>query len=201
MNEPLQEGLDKALRRLREDVATQAAPDALESRLLASFQNHHVAVRQRQRRWMWAPAAIAAALVVAVVSRMPAPVKVEAPAIPLASVPVPAPVVDGTPVVQTKSPKPGLPSKRRGKRATKQPLSLAKSKPAPEPQEFMEIPYAPPFTPYDEGHVLRVNMAGSSVRRMGIPVLTDRVQADLVVGNDGLPRAIRLVSNTGSQFR
>ena len=59
----------------------------------------------------------------------------------------------------------------------------------------MEIPYAPPLTPYDQGQIVRVNMAGSSARRMGVPVMLDRVQADLVVGNDGLPRAIRLVSN------
>jgi hypothetical protein len=35
---------------------------------------------------------------------------------------------------------------------------------------------------------------------MGVPVMMDRVQADLVVGNDGMARAIRVVSTQGSRL-
>jgi hypothetical protein len=71
------------------------------------------------------------------------------------------------------------------------------SEPPRQQEVFVEIPYAPPFSPYEGGQVVRLNMPGSSVRRLGLPVSVDRVQADVLLGNDGIARAIRLVSNSG----
>ena len=206
MNEPLQNGLEKALRRLREDTATAGAPDVLEQNLLGAFRAHH-AVQRRRGVSMWAPAALAASLLVGAFSWKSEPVKVDAPVVPSVRMAAqqetgiaPAPSeVTTAPVKKRRSP-----VKRRVRpapAASGERLLLASSRPAPERQEFIEIPYAPPFMPYDQGQVMRVNMAGSSARRMGIPVMTDRVQADLLVGNDGLPRAIRLVSNSGAQYQ
>jgi hypothetical protein len=206
MNEPLQNRLGDALRRLREDSSSQAAPNALEGTMLDAFRAHHAA-RAKRRHWTWVPVAIAASLALAVASLISEPVKVEAPSVPVAVAPPAASVeMNSEPVTTPVSvEKRKAPAKRRVKppaRPPARPLSLATARPAREPQqEFVEIPYAPPFAPYDEGHVVRVNMAGSSARRMGIPVVMDRVQADLVVGNDGLPRAIRVVSNSGAQYR
>jgi hypothetical protein len=40
-------------------------------------------------------------------------------------------------------------------------------------------------------------MPGSSIRSLGFAVMTDRVQADVLLGSDGVARAIRLVSSSG----
>jgi hypothetical protein len=119
--------------------------------------------------------------------------------------PAPLRVATEKPVAAVASPV--VPEKRkapsRARRPRVSPRSLASARPAPqknEQQPFIQIPYAPPFTPYDEGQILRVNMTGSSVRRMGIPVAAQQVQADLLVGNDGLPRALRLVSHSSNSY-
>jgi len=75
--------------------------------------------------------------------------------------------------------------------------SVTQAAEIPDNQEFIEIPYAPAFEAVDGGQVVRVNMRGASVRRLGLPVMTDRVQADVLLGEDGIARAIRLVSNSG----
>ena len=68
---------------------------------------------------------------------------------------------------------------------------------APTPVEFIEIPYAPSIGAFDEAQVVRVNMPGASARRLGLAVGMDRIQADVLLGNDGIARAIRLVSTSG----
>ena len=52
--------------------------------------------------------------------------------------------------------------------------------------------------PFERGELLRMTVPASTMRRVGLPVnedhLTDRVYADVLVGNEGLARAIRFVS-------
>ena len=89
-------------------------------------------------------------------------------------------------------PKPNIHKQRTPKSA-----KLA-STPTRVPQrEFIRLPYAPEFDPYEGGQVVRVSMPGASVRNLGLPVMVDRVQADVLLGDDGVARAIRLVSNSG----
>jgi hypothetical protein len=53
---------------------------------------------------------------------------------------------------------------------------------------------APPF---ERGELLRVTVPASTMRKVGLPVnedrLSDRVYADVLVGDEGLARAIRFV--------
>lgn len=203
MNEPIQDGLRDALRRLREDAAGKSASPALKANLVHAFRAQHAAKAPQRRRWMWVPAAIAASLVLAAVSRLSEPTKLEAPSVPLASYPSAkppaAPNSEGS-IVAAAAEKPRRKPAARRPRPAAHPLSVASAKPKGEAEPFVQIPYAPPFTQYDEGQILRVNMAGSSARRMGLPVTAGSVQADLLVGNDGLPRAVRLVSHTPNRF-
>lgn len=59
------------------------------------------------------------------------------------------------------------------------------------------VPYPPGGTilPYENAQIVRVNLPGSALVAMGYPIDGDRVgerfTADLLVGEDGLPRAIR----------
>jgi hypothetical protein len=78
---------------------------------------------------------------------------------------------------------------------------LPAQRPQQQVQEFIEIPYTPALADYDSGRVVRVNMPGASVRSLGLPVMSDRVEADLFVGDDGVARAIRLVSSSGLNSR
>jgi hypothetical protein len=192
MTEQNQDRLSEALRCLREDTAGKAAPDALEGALRQAFRQHQAtSAPVKPRRLVWAPAAIAASVAVAVgwhVSN-PVQVNVETPkVVTVASAPISTPKVAVKPaVMKSVRPKRRAPVKRYA----------SAPKPAPRQEPFIQIPYAPAFNPYEDAQVVRVNMAGASVRRLGLPVSADRVEADLVVGNDGLARAIRLVANSG----
>ncbi|HLW82416.1 MAG TPA: hypothetical protein VKS20_10280 [Candidatus Acidoferrales bacterium] len=76
--------------------------------------------------------------------------------------------------------------------------------PAAEPQEaaaqgsdFVPLPYGESFSADDSGVVVRVSMTRDALESLGYPVDEgggeDVVQADLIVGDDGWPRAVRLV--------
>ncbi|HEV2200402.1 MAG TPA: hypothetical protein VGR73_11335 [Bryobacteraceae bacterium] len=80
---------------------------------------------------------------------------------------------------------------------------LAKASPStdrPEaPAEMVTdfFPLLDPAPPFERGEILRVNIPASAMQAVGLPVrderLGDRVQADVLVGEEGLPRAIRFV--------
>jgi hypothetical protein len=54
-----------------------------------------------------------------------------------------------------------------------------------------------PAPPFERGQLLRIELPASAMQMVGLPVheqrLADRVQADVLVGEEGLPRAIRFV--------
>jgi hypothetical protein len=62
--------------------------------------------------------------------------------------------------------------------------------------EFYPLMEDPP--PFERGELLRVSLPASAMRSVGLAVsedrLTDMVQADVLVGQEGLARAIRFVS-------
>jgi hypothetical protein len=145
---------------------------------------------------MWVPAAVAACLAFAFGLRVLVPVAVDTswmvPTVP-APPPAAAPLPDEPEQARVVKPT------NRAKQAPRR--RLAKTPPLPPQHDFIRIPYTPSLTPYDGGRVVRVNLPGASVRSAGIPVLSDRVQADLILGDDGVARAIRFVSSSGLNFR
>jgi hypothetical protein len=62
---------------------------------------------------------------------------------------------------------------------------------------FMPIGYAGPINPQDGGQLVRVELQRSAMLSLGLPVNMDRygerVKADILLGADGLARAIRFV--------
>lgn len=77
--------------------------------------------------------------------------------------------------------------------------------PAPAPaavaqteQPFIPIPYVLPPAPYERVEVVRMNVPVAALIAAGLPVRTDdpgaQAEADVIVGQDGRPRAVRLVS-------
>lgn len=68
---------------------------------------------------------------------------------------------------------------------------------AAQDSDFVPLPYGEDFSADDAGVVVRVSMSRSALESLGYPVAEgnsqDVVQADLIVGEDGWPRAVRLV--------
>jgi len=85
------------------------------------------------------------------------------------------------------------------------PIPEPKATPKPRPRKrqpreivtqfFPLLDVAPPF---ERGELLRVTVPASTMRSVGLPVneerIGDRVYADVLVGEEGLARAIRFVS-------
>jgi hypothetical protein len=59
------------------------------------------------------------------------------------------------------------------------------------------FPLMDPAPPFNRGEILRVQVPATAMRAVGLPVgddhLADQIQADVLVGEEGLPRAIRFV--------
>lgn len=67
---------------------------------------------------------------------------------------------------------------------------------APEAVEFVSWPGAEAWPMFESGSLVRVNVPASALPALGLwlPVSAGEVvQADIVVGQDGLPRAVHLV--------
>jgi hypothetical protein len=63
---------------------------------------------------------------------------------------------------------------------------------------FVPLPYADDTNTLDGGSVVRVVLSRPALASLGMPVTdlgaTDRIPADIVLSEDGVPQAIRLVS-------
>lgn len=211
------EQFENAMERLRAASREQGAPDHVETQLRAAFREQH-AKRQRSRRSLrrlafapWASAAAAGIVIGAVIWRLALPGHVEAPPairlhppssqLPLVQAPSPQEIARPAQVAAT-GPRSARPT------GPKRPPRVIRTQPdSPEPvaavtaaqhtEEFFAIPSAPPMTIEDRGEVIRVRLPRQSLRSLGIPInggrLPDRIPADILVGEDGIPRGIRLV--------
>ncbi len=168
----------QALQALAENDRDKEAPLEVEARLLREFHSRRVI-----HRWRWVvTASIAAGVVLAVLlstNRGSKPVVIAAP--PLIQVPrqEPAPVVAAV-VAQA-------------------PRKAARKIARPQAREVVTdfFPLMDPAPPFERGQMLRVQLPAAAMRTVGLPVredhLADPVQADVLVGEEGMPRAIRFV--------
>ena len=75
-----------------------------------------------------------------------------------------------------------------------------RAEPAPQSREVVTdfFPLMDPAPPLGRGQLLRVELPASAMQMVGLPVreerLADPVEADVLLGEEGLPRAIRFVS-------
>jgi hypothetical protein len=69
----------------------------------------------------------------------------------------------------------------------------------PAHEEFVAVPYSMPIGPNERAELVRVNVSVAALEQWGLRVSAfdpgQRVNADVVIGEDGLARAVRLVSN------
>jgi anti-sigma factor RsiW len=206
--------LSAALRGLAEDVAAEGAPDAVEERLLSMFEADRTTTPSRAAvpfRW-WIP--LAACLVLAAGSiawwRSGEPGRREtgpAPSTPASarvsgaapSATVPSATTVSTPAnVDAHAVDPGPPNRASKIPARRPPRVL-------RPAGFMAIPAATGLPDFESGEIVRTRIPVSSLPVYGVDIPPDAagtlVEADLLVGQDGRARAIRLVTRDSRNTR
>ncbi len=157
------------------------APAAVEQRLLGAFRRRS-SMRRRGFRLALGAAAIAAGIALFVWSRpaLSSPTVVSSgPAVAKVEVPVASKSV--TPVAEHKTHS----VRRTHRRGPEVALN------------FYRLPGADELPPMESATVVRVQLPMSSLRLIGLPVNEDcaaeSIQADMLVGQDGLPRGVRFV--------
>ncbi|HVA18156.1 MAG TPA: hypothetical protein VMV59_10650 [Candidatus Dormibacteraeota bacterium] len=181
-----------------EDSAQLEAPAHLETALVSAFREHHRGLerakhrRRRARlRWLeWAALATAATVLLAIgawnVSRPRAGGIAKTTSID-------ALVPRAAPAFRTKT------KKTNGAKPLETEASATQSEYAQSDStaDFVPVPYSEGFAPGDSGVIVRVEMPRSDLADLGYSVdatrAADLVQVDLLVGEDGWPRAVRLV--------
>jgi len=194
MNSPNEQELVTALKRMAREMEVPPADPRSEQALLAAFDTAWAQRRRapaRSRRY--APAGAAALALAATIAWMvvrtparvpPPPSTTRAATETRAVEPVPLPAVGPE--------APAVAKAARPRRARIHPAP----RPSPEPVEFVAWPGATGLPAFESGYLMRVDMPASIVLSLGlVPHLPQAtfVQADVLVGQDRLPRAVRLV--------
>ena len=187
-------------RRLSEAVAAcnahderRAAPAAVEQVLLTVLRERRQGLRRRRSTWIASAGAVAAVLFIAAVVALrrpesPRPVAVEPPP--------PAPKTQVTAPVYRELKKPRPHALRA---ANREPEQLRKAEAAFGNREimtdFMPVVYDP--EPVERGSVVRVRLPRAALLTFGFPVnelrAEEPINADVLLGEDGLARAVRFV--------
>ncbi|MGB6874754.1 MAG: hypothetical protein WBD87_01845 [Candidatus Acidiferrales bacterium] len=178
--------LAQALKDAAEDSTRLEAPAQLEASLTSAFREYHRGLersryraRQSRLRWAeWMALGVAAAVLLAVgawnFSRGHASA---------------TKTNSSTVVVDSAS------SNANGVTPQAAPVEAAAAEDSAS--DFVPVPYGEGLSPDDSGLVVRVTMTRSALGSLGYPVDEmnggDMIQADLLVGEDGWPRAVRLV--------
>lgn len=169
--------MNELLKALAEADREREAPPAVEARLKSAF-------RRKYQRRVWPYFAVAAAVAAAIVlfsinatTKRPSRPQIQETAAVTPSTPLVAPIE--RPV----------------------PRKVVHRRPAPREEVVTDFyPLMEDPMPFERGELLRVSLPAVAMRSMGVPVseerLGDMVQADVLVGQEGLARAIRFVNTS-----
>jgi len=173
----------QALGALAESDRKREAPPEVEARLLVAFQT------RRRSGWRWAAiVATAAGLVIALLLWLN-----RSPKATLSAVLPSSQVLEAPRPIREIEPTPRVARARR---------KLGPKVAAVRQSERREVvtdffPLMNPAPSFGRGQMLRVQLPAAAMQTVGLPVreehLDDLVQADVLVGEEGMPRAIRFV--------
>jgi len=163
----------------------EQAPLRVEESVRAAFRSNLPRARRPWLKFAVGGSIAAGLLLFRVLTSAPAP-KVEAPVASVVA-PPPAPLVE---VVEA----PPLVQPTRVLKKKRQATSLSHAELG---TEFLPVAQGDGWTPLDGGRLVRVGLPRSAMGAFGLPVneglAPERVQADVVLSDDGLLRAIRFV--------
>ena len=177
--------------------AAEAEPSAqLRTRVLTRFEKRMAC---KNSAWMWLAPTTAAAVIVIVVliaigysklraPQHPAPLPIVASKIPDLRLAMPAPQVRIEPTPALKAARTRSQHRPTDRLATKEPAATTESPIA----QFDSLMYCDPFSCGDSMQVIRLEMPAASVGRAYRPLARNGfVSAEVIVGTDGLTRAVR----------
>jgi len=177
--------LSAALHRLAKGSA-QSAPADVGARLAQNFRRHHV--RRRRARTALVFSLVASFVLAAVLFLSLKPVRQNAPAVAHG----PAPGV-ATPSAAKKATQ-NVPAPEQASQTSRGSVPNASSR---GESSFMPLEAYDPATAPSELEIVRLELTGADLRLVGAPVAEElsekRLLADIVVGSDGTPYAVRLV--------
>lgn len=184
------EALDFGLHTLALHDADRKASPIVEGALLREFRRQKVQAAPRMVRWQMAAIGVAAMALLALGITLRNQTNTNSHGTTSGTT---AAVVNPTSAV----PSTGTPSPAVGSNpATTE--SASQSDDSEYATPFVPLPYADDATALDGGAVVRVMLSRSALTSLGLPEAemggAERIPADLVVGDDGTPQAIRLVS-------
>jgi hypothetical protein len=172
-----------------ESARAHEAPPAVEAALVSAFRAQHRRMSWR-RRLEWATVGSVAAIVLIFVWTFPTRSKEQNPTAPRGNVssqskaPLDASVTAVAPVTE-----PAV--------ATTADASEAFNNLANDASGFVPVPYTGGIAAEDPGMVVRVQLTRASLAQLGYPVAEtpdeDLILADVLVGEDGWPRGVKLV--------
>jgi hypothetical protein len=201
----------------------EQAPVRVEAALLAAFRQQRAALpavapmRTARPRWLYAAAGIAAIALIVVLlalvasrtrdSQQPGPLKAAnpGPAVTdeprsVAPQPQPLPSLEKRVVTVQSTDQRRRPADRIRNAGRSRPSVDDFNKPASSTEiatDFIPLMNRESLAQMDGGQVMRVELPRSALMSFGLPMdmerATERIKADVVVGNDGLARAIRFV--------
>jgi len=190
-----EEGLSAGLLAWAKTSLGEQAPPVVEEKLLQAFRGHAVpaeAPAHRSRKWLWFSGAGSIAASVLVFRLFTA----ENPTAPAITTPAPPEMAARAPADPVE-PAPVAPPKVKIRRERRRAQPVLDSEPAPAEAHFLAVAQGDSWTPLDGGRVMRVKLPRSALRVFGLPMNEERaleqVQADVMLSNDGLLRAIRFV--------
>ena len=213
--------LTEALRKVADSAPQPSRSEAIEAKLLRAFDGQHAAGSRQASsprppvamRAAWRGLAAAAVLVLASVLwratapwRSPdaaGPAPAEMAAAPAEAPPPAPPVAERAPRrAEASIPPPprrvspqAAPDRARAPRGPVQPAALAGDDGV---LRFVSLPTAVGLPQFESGRILRVELASAMLPAYGFDVVPDSesgvVEADVLVGQDGQPRAIRFVN-------
>ena len=190
--------LTGALEALAKADECEHAPMRLEVQLLSAFRVHRKTVRSFERRklaWGIAAAAVLAVMIgLAVVSQ-----QAGGSARAVAAIPRdrgerrPPPATLTAPASQA-----GDDAHNQASRTVKRAAPAPRPEPVAELAEFLPLPFADDDSPLGAAEVVRIRLSESALGVLGLPVSDEAsrqpVTADVVIGEDGVARAIRFIS-------
>ena len=197
---PQRHTLSESLRELAAD-SPQASP-VLGVRLQQAFARHHAQRRLRRRAVFAISLAACVAIAVALLRTGKLTQDVRKPGLPaqVAKAPVPRPEIVAPKIERpSRSLIPSAPIKPRvrAKQRSKARDHSVEAAPAITAGDFIALPTFDPAVPVGESRMVRMDLPGSALQLIGYPVdgqlLDRRIVADVLVGEDGLPYAVRLV--------
>ena len=180
--------LAEAAQLVGENAREEQAPLRVEATVLAAFREHHQRVSWR-RAFEWVGVGAVAAVLLVLLwtmasgrTQQPTPVQKKEP-VSQPSAPLDAAVTLGT-----------APSASAGQTAEQTAVEESASYVA---SDFVPVPFAGSITADDPGMIVRVQLTRASLAQLGYPVAEaqgeDLISADILVGEDGWPRGVKLI--------